>query len=48
MPVIHTVTAGPEWREFTFPLSAPDVTAIAFSGAEPGAFRFEIANVEVQ
>jgi hypothetical protein len=52
MPGMQTFTAGPEWREYTFPFSAfggtdgHDITSIAFAAAEqPQKFSFQIDDV---
>jgi hypothetical protein len=55
MPAVQPFTAGPEWKEFRFPLSAfngtdgHDVTAILFSGGPPaGEFSFAIDTVRLE
>ena len=52
MPGMQTFGAGPEWTEYTFPLSAfngtdgHDITAISFAaGPEPRKFAFQIDDV---
>ena len=52
MPGMQTFAAGPEWTEYTFPLTAfngtdgHDVTAISFAaGPEPRKFAFQIDDV---
>jgi len=46
--------AGPDWKQFTFPLSGFDTDASDLSGiglirlAEPGKFQFEIDQVEIK
>lgn len=51
-PLTQTFVAGPEWKEFTFPLSAfggtdgRDIMALMFvGGPKPGPFNFQIDNV---
>ena len=54
MPGIEPFVAGPEWKQYTFPMSdfqtdGHDVTGIAFAHAqEPGKFEFEIDEVEIK
>ncbi len=52
MPLTKTFVAGPEWKEYLFPLSAfdnidgHDIMALIFSGGPaPGAFSFQIDDV---
>ena len=52
MPGMKTFAAGPEWTEYTFPLSdfngtdGHDITAISFAaGPEPRKFSFQIDDV---
>ncbi|HXN48623.1 MAG TPA: CIA30 family protein [Bryobacteraceae bacterium] len=52
MPGMQTFAAGPEWAEYTFPLTAfngtdgHDITAISFAaGPEPRKFSFQIDDV---
>jgi imidazolonepropionase-like amidohydrolase len=52
VPGMQTFAAAPEWREYTFPLSAfngsdgHDITSIAFAaGPEPVKFSFELDGV---
>jgi imidazolonepropionase-like amidohydrolase len=54
VPGMQTFAAGPEWKQYTFPLSAfggtdgPDVTAIMFAaGPEPQKFDFQIDDVRL-
>jgi beta-glucosidase len=54
MPAIVPFTAGPEWRQYSFPWSAfktdgIDVKGIAFAAAQqPGKFEFEVDEVEIR
>ena len=54
MPAIVPFTAGPEWKQYSFPWSAfrtdgADVRGIAFAAAQqPGKFEFEIDEVEIK
>ena len=54
MPAIVPFTAGPEWKQYSFPWSAfktdgSDVKGIAFAAAQqPGKFEFEIDEVEIK
>jgi hypothetical protein len=55
MPAQQTFTVGPEWKQFTFPLSAfdgtdgHDVTAILFvGGPQAGKFDFQIDDIHLQ
>jgi beta-glucosidase len=54
MPGIRPFVAGPEWKQFTFPISTfqsdgSDVRGLAFArGQEPGKFEFEIDEVEIK
>ena len=54
MPAIQNFTAGPEWKQFSFPWSkfktdGSDIQGIAFADAQqPGKFDFEIDEVEVK
>jgi hypothetical protein len=55
MPAQQTFTVGPEWKQFTFPLSAfdgtdgHDVTAILFvGGPQAGKFDFKIDDIHLQ
>jgi hypothetical protein len=54
MPAIKPFVAGPEWKEYSFPLSTlqtdgSDIRGVAFArGQEPGNFEFEIDQVEIQ
>jgi imidazolonepropionase-like amidohydrolase len=54
MPGMQTFAAGPEWKQYTFPLTAfngtdgHDVTAILFAaGPEAGKFDFQIDGVRL-
>jgi imidazolonepropionase-like amidohydrolase len=53
-PAIQTFVAGPEWKEFRFPLSVfgtdcHDITGIIFSGGpDAGPFSFQIDNVRFE
>jgi beta-glucosidase len=54
MPAIKPFVAGPEWKQFSFPLSAfqtdgTDFRGLAFAHAqEPGKFELEIDQVEIK
>jgi len=55
MPSQQTFTAGPEWKQFSFPLSAfsgtdgHDIQAILFvGGPQPGRFDFQIDDIQLQ
>jgi hypothetical protein len=54
MPGIQPFVPGPEWKQFSFPLSSfntdgKDVIGIAFARAsEAGKFEFEIDDVEIK
>ena len=53
-PAMTTFVAGPEWKQFTFPLSTfetdgSDLSGLGFLRAqEPGRFQFEIDQLEIQ
>ncbi len=54
MPAQQTFTVGPEWKQFTFPLSAfngtdgRDITAILFAGGpQAGKFDFQIDEIQL-
>jgi hypothetical protein len=54
MPAIQPFEAGPEWKEYAFPLTAfntdgHDVTGLAFAHVqETGKFEFQIDDVEIK
>ncbi|HUA16434.1 MAG TPA: CIA30 family protein [Verrucomicrobiae bacterium] len=54
MPAFKTFVAGPEWQQFSFPISAfatdgSDITGLAFAHAqEPGKFAFELDELEIR
>lgn len=54
MPAMQTFTAGPEWKQFTFPISSfetdgHDVTNLVFAfGQTPDKFDFQIDNLEIK
>ncbi|MGC2637831.1 MAG: CIA30 family protein [Acidobacteriaceae bacterium] len=54
MPAMTSFTAGPEWKQFTFPFSTfetdgSDITAVGFAEIQnPGKFSFEIDQVEIR
>ncbi|HEX4004798.1 MAG TPA: CIA30 family protein [Acidobacteriaceae bacterium] len=54
MPAMVTFTAGPQWKQYTFPFSAfetdgSDLSALAFAAVQnPGKFSFEIDQVEIR
>jgi beta-glucosidase len=53
MPAIKTFVAGPEWQQFSFPISSfetdgHDITNLAFAQSAVGKFAFEIDQVEIK
>ncbi len=54
MPAMQIFVAGPEWKQFSFPVSSfetdgHDVMNMGFvRGGEPGKFEFEIDEVEIK
>src|SRR5207248_3205775 len=54
MPVFQNFTAGPEWKQYSFPISSfktdgSDLTGVAFVKATgAGKFEFEIDDVEIK
>jgi beta-glucosidase len=54
MPAMTTFTAGPEWKQYTFPLSTfetdgSDLTGLGFVRLQqPGKFEFEIDELEIK
>ena len=54
VPAMTTFTAGPEWKQYTFPFSTfetdgSDLTGIGFiKPMEPGKFQFEIDELEIK
>ncbi|HEY6448592.1 MAG TPA: CIA30 family protein [Acidobacteriaceae bacterium] len=54
MPAMTSFTAGPEWKQFTFPFSTfetdgSDITAVGFAEIQnPGKFSFEIDQLEIR
>jgi beta-glucosidase len=54
MPAMTQFTAGPEWKEYSFPFSTfqtdgGDLTSLAFVAAQqPGKFEFEIDEVQIK
>ncbi len=54
MPAIQPFVAGPEWKQYSFAMSAfqtegTDVRGLVFvRGGEPGKFEFEIDQVEIK
>jgi beta-glucosidase len=54
MPAMQPFVAGPEWKQYSFPISTfetdgHDVTNLAFArGQESGKFEFEIDQVEIK
>ena len=54
MPVFQNFTAGPEWKKYSFPISAlkidgSDLTGVAFiKGMGTGKFEFEVDEVEIK
>lgn len=54
MPGMQPFVAGPEWKQYSFPLSAfhtdgHDVTGLAFVHAqEPGKFEFQLDELEIK
>ena len=53
-PAMTTFTAGPEWKQYTFPFSTFDTDGSDLSGIgfirvmEPGKFQFQIDEVEIK
>ena len=53
MPAIKTFVAGPEWQQFSFPISSfetdgHDITDLAFAQSAVGKFAFEIDQLEIK
>ncbi len=54
MPAMTTFTAGPEWKQYTFPFSTFETDGSDLSGLgfihvqEPGKFQFEIDQLEIK
>ena len=54
MPVFEPFVAGPEWKQYSFPISAfkvdgSDITSVAFVHSQPpGKYQFEIDQVEIK
>jgi beta-xylosidase len=54
MPVFQPFVAGPEWKQYSFPISAfkvdgSDITSVAFVHSQPlGKYQFEIDEVEIK
>jgi hypothetical protein len=54
MPAMTQFTAGPEWKQYTFPLSTFETDGSDLSGVglihvgEPGKFQFEIDQFEIK
>ncbi|MGH9510971.1 MAG: CIA30 family protein [Terriglobales bacterium] len=54
IPAIQPFVAGPEWKQFSFPISqfktdGHDILGIAFAHAQqPGKFEFEIDDLEIK
>jgi beta-glucosidase len=54
MPKMQFFTAGPEWKQYSFPISAfgtdgSDVNTLIFArGQSPGKFEFELDEVEIR
>jgi hypothetical protein len=53
MPAIKTFVAGPEWKQYSFPISAfdtegQDITNLAFAQSSVGKFEFEIDQLEIK
>jgi beta-glucosidase len=54
MPAIQPFVAGPEWKQYSFAISAfhtdgTDIRGLAFArGQEPGKFEFELDQVEIK
>ena len=53
-PAMATFTAGPEWKQYTFPFSAfetdgGDLTGVGFIRVrEPGKFQFQLDEIEIK
>ena len=54
MPAMKMFTAGAEWKQYSFPLSAfgtdgSDLRALLFAcGQTPGKFEFELDDLEIR
>ena len=53
MPPNKPFVAGPEWKQYSFPLSdfntdGGNITSLAFASVVPGKFEFEIDEVEIR
>jgi hypothetical protein len=54
MPAMQIFAAGPEWKQYSFPMSAfgtdgSDLSALIFAHAQaPGKFEFEIDELEMR
>ncbi len=53
MPAIKTFVAGPEWKQYSFPISSfetdgHDITNLAFAQNAVGKFEFEIDDLEIK
>jgi len=54
MPAMTSFTAGPDWKQYTFPFSTfetdgSDLAGIGFLHAqEPGKFQFEIDQFKIE
>jgi hypothetical protein len=54
MPAMTTFTAGPEWKQYTFPFSAfetdgADITALGFLHAQDtGKYDFQLDQLEIK
>jgi hypothetical protein len=54
MPVFQMFAAGPEWKPYSFPISAfkmdgSDMTSVAFVASQKvGKFEFQIDEVEIK
>ena len=53
MPPMKTFVAGPEWKQYTFPISSfdsdgSDITSLGYVSVAPGKFEFEIDEVEIK
>ena len=53
-PAMTSFTAGPEWKEYTFPFSIFETDGSDLSGVgfirvqEPGKFQFQVDEVEIK
>jgi len=53
MPVFQHFIAGPEWKQYSFPITSfkvdgSDLTGVAFLKVTTGKYEFEIDEVEIK